>query len=138
MEQQEKTTVNLDRDAISNKLDMDVLTKMEDLMKAKFPVMIEKYLDNAADYIAKLEEAFIDGKVRALADYAHPLKSSSASLGVMAVSELAKTIENNADDIDKNGGDLSVIEPLIGDLKDAFIAVEDTLRQIAKDKAVSI
>jgi len=114
-------------------IDREALEKLRDLMKAKFPVIVEKYLENSTNYIAQAEEAFASGDARALANAVHPLKSSSASLGVTAVSGIAREIEHRADNVAENGGDLSVLEPLLDNLKNARNAVEKMLRQEAQN-----
>ncbi len=105
----------------SNGIDQEILEQMKGLMGDKFGTMIEKYLEKSAKYIAQAEEALANGNAKLLADLTHPLKSSSASLGIIKVSELAASLEHEADAINSNGkGDLSALSTMLEELCTSF------------------
>jgi signal transduction histidine kinase/HPt (histidine-containing phosphotransfer) domain-containing protein/FixJ family two-component response regulator len=55
--------------------------------------VIGAYFDSAPGLVEEIENAIEKGDAGALADAAHPLKSSSASLGALRLSELCKELE---------------------------------------------
>ncbi len=119
------------QDAQNNDIDFDTLEQMKDLMGDKFGSMIEKYLSSSAKYIKQAEEALTNNNAKLLADCAHPLKSSSASLGAMRVSELAADLEHRADEIhESGGGDLSALSTMLSDLQTSFVKSEAALKEV--------
>ena len=55
--------------------------------------LIDAYLGDAPDRLARLRQALEGGDAEAFAREAHTLKSSSANLGAMKISALAKEME---------------------------------------------
>lgn len=88
-------------------MDWDAFERLRGVMEGRFPVVIEKYIEGNAVYMEAARKALAAGDAAALAESVHPLKSSSASLGCMAVAELAKDIEYAARDIAKTGGSVA-------------------------------
>lgn len=110
-------------------IDQSVFSEMKELMEKKFPIMVKKYLENTGKYITQAEGGLASGNARVVMDAAHPLKSSSAVLGLTEVSDLAADIEEKAREIDECDGDLSSLAADIEDLKTAFVRIEKLLRQ---------
>ena len=67
---------------------MGALGEMKDLMGDKFGVLVEKYLLNTTDYVSQLETAVANEEAKIVAGSAHFMKSSSASLGLLKMTEL--------------------------------------------------
>ncbi|MGH1375404.1 MAG: PAS domain S-box protein [Alphaproteobacteria bacterium] len=109
--------------------DHNTFDNMKELMGDGFAPMIQQFLDNSSKYIAQAQEGLANNNAKLIADAVHPLKASSAVLGVIKVSQLAAKIEKGADEV--NGSDdkkISVLSQTIQDLHDAFIDVEETLK----------
>ena len=126
----EKTSV--DQNLISDMtpdIDEELFLQMKDLMGEKFSSMIEKYRDNSVQYIQQIKTGLADNDAQMVADSAHPLKSSSAMIGLMTVSELSEKIESSAKEIIENEGSLSDIASIFGDLQAAFASIEKRLQQ---------
>lgn len=71
--------------------------------------LIDIYSDESPRLIKEMTIAFSEGNLKVVTDNAHKLKSSSAQLGAIGLSETCKTIESLAGD----GGDISALSGLI-------------------------
>jgi len=109
-----------------DEIDLQIYGDIKELMGAKFSTMLEKYLENSAKYITQTEDALNKGEVSHVADSVHPLKSSSASLGIVNVAALAKEIEEQAR---SDSSDLEALSPLMERLKTSFANIEGPLRE---------
>lgn len=108
----------------------ETLAQIKNLMGDKFTALIESYLEDSARYLAQAEEALAEGNAQLLANAVHPLKSSSATLGVMTVSKLASGLEHKADALhQQKEGDLSALLPLLEDLRRSFVESERILKK---------
>jgi len=74
-------------------LNREVLEELFDLMEAEATTLLQEYLNNASSLLHDIERAVREGDASALVLPAHSLKSSSANVGAMQVSELAKRLE---------------------------------------------
>ena len=77
-------------------LDMDVLEELRSIMGAEYLGLIKLFLEDAPRHIQALDAASASNDVAAMVAPAHTLKSSSANLGAMALSAVAKRIEFGA------------------------------------------
>ena len=75
-------------------IDMDELQNVRTLLKDKFPEIVEGYLEDAENYFAGLREGVEQNDIAKMAQYAHPLKSSSAALGIVCAHKLVSKILN--------------------------------------------
>ncbi len=117
----------------SPEIDSETFEQMRDLMGEKFGTLIEKYIRVSGEYVTQAIEAQANNNPKQLADVAHPLKSSSASLGLKAVSSLAKDIEHKAREIEVSGvEDLSSLQTKVNDLQKAFEQTVKILQQEMK------
>lgn len=107
-------------------IDTDILGEIKNLMNTKFDDMIEKYIKNGTSYIIRAKDALAVNNTKALSDSVHPLKSSSASLGLMRVSALAAEIERLAD-----GNSPKPLQDLLLQLEESFAESLDALRKCA-------
>ncbi len=134
---EEKETSNDESSHTSNapdEIDQDALENMKDLMEDKFGACVQKFLDSSAKHIATAEEAIANNNAKLLADSAHPLRSSSATLGLLRVAELAADIESKADQIHATGeNNLSTLSALLEDLKKSFETHQAELRKQISD-----
>jgi PAS domain S-box-containing protein len=111
-------------------IDMSTLKDMQDLMDDKFKPMVEDYLTNSVKYISRAIDAATSGQAKELAEAVHPLKSSSAALGVVQLSELAAEIERKAYQQEKQENkDLGTLSEELKSLRTVFEESERTLRK---------
>jgi HPt (histidine-containing phosphotransfer) domain-containing protein len=74
-------------------LDPEVLEELFEIMEEDALALLQEYLDNAWELLKEIERAVGEGDAGALMLPAHSLKSSSANVGAMQVSVLAKRLE---------------------------------------------
>ncbi len=81
-------------------LDPSALARLRILEKPGEPSIVEQicsvFLEKSADYIENMKNAWEDGDMESLFRHAHSLKSSSASLGAMVLSEKCRELETQA------------------------------------------
>lgn len=77
----------------SSAIDTSVLQELYEIMEEDFVGLLLTFLDNAPGQMAEIEKAVLAGDVKSLVLPAHSLKSSSANVGAMALSALAKELE---------------------------------------------
>lgn len=85
--------------------------------------LIDAYLEDSPGLIAGMQAALAAGNAAELTRAAHSLKSSSASLGAMGLSALAKQLEGMGKESKLDGA-----APLIDQLEGVFSQVEQALR----------
>jgi CheY-like chemotaxis protein len=74
-------------------LDRDVVSELRSVMGQDYLVLIKLFLEDAPKHIEGLKAAATTDDATAMVAPAHTLKSSSANVGAMALSALAKRIE---------------------------------------------
>src|SRR5260370_3187385 len=89
--------------------------------------MIGLFLSYGATKIAEARQAQQAGNLGALADAAHPIKSSAGNVGAIRVQELASLVEQTARQLQ---GDLANAQ--LGELERAFVEAKS---QLEKEKA---
>jgi HPt (histidine-containing phosphotransfer) domain-containing protein len=81
-----------------NKIENDIVEKARELVDeygAEFLVeLIGDFLDDAVVRLVRLRESLAAGDAESLTHEAHTLKSSSASLGALTLSAMAKQLES--------------------------------------------
>ncbi len=77
-------------------LDSEIVEDLWSAMGESFKDLVGVYLEDAPGHLTKLEAAAAVGDIDSLVAPAHALKSSSANLGAMQVSAIAKLIEHGA------------------------------------------
>ncbi|MCB1559560.1 MAG: response regulator [Xanthomonadales bacterium] len=107
-----------------------VIDDLRDIMGAEFNTLIAVFLEDAPKAILKLEAAATAVDLDALVGPAHSLKSTSANLGGMQMSELAKRIEHGA-----RQGQLSDPSADVALLAAEFARVETALKDVLHSRA---
>ncbi|MDH3663989.1 MAG: response regulator, partial [Alphaproteobacteria bacterium] len=74
-------------------IDEEILDGIRESMGDQFGVILQYYLEDADDYVAKIGQARAAGDIEAMVAPAHTLKSSSRQIGALQVSKLAEQIE---------------------------------------------
>ena len=77
-------------------LDYEILEELREVMEEEFTDIILVYMDSAPQLLKKIKEATDSGDIKGLISPAHSLKSSSANVGAMRVSGVAKKLEHAA------------------------------------------
>ncbi|GAA0719172.1 ATP-binding protein [Dokdonella soli] len=76
-------------------LDADTVRELRELMGTDFALLVRIYLDETPPRIAALGQAAARDDRASLITHAHMLKSSSANLGAVALTELARGLEES-------------------------------------------
>jgi signal transduction histidine kinase/DNA-binding response OmpR family regulator len=77
-------------------INREVVDDLKDIMGAEFDSLVRVFLEDAPRSIARLRQAAEGGEVDLMVGPAHTLKSTSANLGAMELSAVAKLIEYGA------------------------------------------
>jgi CheY-like chemotaxis protein/HPt (histidine-containing phosphotransfer) domain-containing protein len=87
----------------SGMIDRTVLEELYEIMEDEFVAVLESYLKSAPGLMYGIRDAVKDRDMDALVKSAHPLKSSSANVGAMELSILARELELKGRDNDTAG-----------------------------------
>lgn len=77
-------------------LSREIVDDLREIMGEEFVALVRVFLEDAPQALQKLEQAAAKRDIDALIGPAHSLKSTSANLGALALSDLARTIEHGA------------------------------------------
>jgi HPt (histidine-containing phosphotransfer) domain-containing protein len=77
-------------------LDQKVLTDLREVVEEEFGTILRGFIDHAPVLQADLDAGLAGGDIAALVRPAHSLKSSSANVGALRLSELSRTVEHAA------------------------------------------
>lgn len=109
-------------------LDMAAVAEAKAMMKAKFPTMVQYYLEDAETYIGAIRDGIASASAANITLPAHTLKSSSRQMGAMRVSDIARTMETLARDLsDAAQADMRDFTELFVRLEAAFAATRTAL-----------
>jgi len=113
-------------------LDTDVVRDLLEVMGDEFTDLVRVYLEDTPKAIAALEQSASRGNVDGLIAPSHSLKSTSANLGALMLSELAKRVEHGA-----RGGTLGASEApiLVAEIKRSFQRVTAELNSLLAKSA---
>jgi signal transduction histidine kinase/CheY-like chemotaxis protein/HPt (histidine-containing phosphotransfer) domain-containing protein len=77
-------------------LDREIVDDLREIMGGEFLSLVQVFLEDAPNALRKLEAAAAHRDLDGLVGPAHSLKSTSANLGALALSDIARTIEQGA------------------------------------------
>ena len=83
-------------------LDMEIVEDLKEMMGSDYRSLVRIYLEDSPKLIGQIQIALNNRDCQALVAPAHTLKSSSANLGALVLSDIAKTIEKSARNGDIN------------------------------------
>jgi len=107
-------------------LDNEVIRDLLDVMGDEFTDLVRVYLEDTPKSVTSLEQAAARGDIEGLIAPSHSLKSTSANLGALSLSELAKRLEHGA-----RGGTLGSEAPLIvAEIRGTFVRVQQELNAL--------
>ena len=84
---------HLEQDAVDREISSKAKEWIEEYGEEFLVELIDAYLEDAPNRVANLRDAFDSGNMENVINEAHTLKSSSANIGAMALSALAKQME---------------------------------------------
>jgi HPt (histidine-containing phosphotransfer) domain-containing protein len=102
-------------------IDQTIMSEARAMMKAKFPTMVQYFLEDAATYIADIRAGIDEKSVEKIISPAHTMKSSSRQMGAMRLSDIAKDIEHLARDQLASGGDIMLFVSMLAALEHAML-----------------
>ncbi len=76
-------------------LDQEIATQLQDLMPDQFAMLMQQYLDMAAEVLKQLDHAVAQSDAELLVRQSHSLKSASAQVGAMRMSEIMRALEES-------------------------------------------
>lgn len=106
-------------------LDRDILDELADIMEDEFGELVEAFLEDSPRLMTEIESGLTENDAHRVAEAAHSLKSSSANLGVMRLSAIAKEIETSG-----RAGDMNGCASLSKDLSNAWAESKQALETI--------
>jgi HPt (histidine-containing phosphotransfer) domain-containing protein len=110
-------------------IDTATFQTLKELMGSEFLVeLIDTYCIETADLIMQLQDAFQAGDSLVLGRLGHSIKSSSASMGALALSEKARELEMLG-----KAGDLIGAGPKLQLLTADFLAVRSCLEELRNE-----
>ncbi|MCB1640230.1 MAG: response regulator, partial [Xanthomonadales bacterium] len=77
-------------------IDEQIVSELLEVMGSEFTALVRVYLEDTPKNLRKLEDAAEAGDMQGMVAPSHSLKSTSANLGAMHLSELSKHIEHGA------------------------------------------
>ena len=96
-------------------LDAEALAELQDLMGEDLADLATAYAEDGQTHIDTIMQALTSGDAEAASEAAHSLKSSSANMSALGVSELARQVEMLA-----KAGNLAEIKPIMASLPERF------------------
>ncbi len=94
---------------------------IKDVMDGRLGELVEKYCRNGQSYVDSIVQSFSNQDYHTLERSAHPLKSSSATLGMVGVSRVAERIEQLSTLDIRSQDEQKELEGLIGELSVLFL-----------------
>ncbi len=111
-------------------IDLKIMQGVRDMMPDKFPKLVDQYIRTTAEDLARAERATAARQAREVAEIMHSLKSSSASLGLMLVAQLAKDLETVTDAMRYDDiGDWPAIAGFLEAVQESFATASTCLRR---------
>ena len=104
-------------------LDTEVVEDLREVMGSEFLALIRVFLEDTPRTLQRLQRAAELGDTSTLVSSAHSLKSTSANLGALDLSELARQIEHGG-----RAGTLDSPQLLVARVVAEFVRVESALR----------
>ena len=112
-------------------LDMEAITEAQETMKAKFPTMVQYFIEDTEAYISNIKDGIDNAKAEKIISPAHTLKSSSRQMGATHISNIARKIEMMAREQSNNGkNDMAAFAPEISALETAFDETKEAFKQL--------
>ena len=111
-------------------LDEGVVNAARASLKDKFSMMVEFYLEDAADHIAQIQAGLADDDPRKVVAPAHTLKSSSRQIGATQVGEIAAWLEEAVRTAEGSRSDVAPLSARAAELSQAFTVLRPRLERL--------
>jgi CheY-like chemotaxis protein/HPt (histidine-containing phosphotransfer) domain-containing protein len=111
---------------LGSPIDAGVIQDLLEVMGDEFTDLVRVYLEDAPKSVSQLERAAMTGSVDGLVAPAHSLKSTSANLGALSLSDMAKRIEHGA----RSGGLPGEAVLLVAELGNEYQRVAAEFRRL--------
>lgn len=106
-------------------VDLETFNKLKDLMKENLNLVLVNYLETTPTEIQGIQNSIDQSNYAALAEIAHPLKSTSAQIGALTLSKQFAELEA----IGKSACGIEKASPLVEQVREEYKHVEETLRE---------
>ncbi|MGD8931281.1 MAG: response regulator, partial [Chromatiales bacterium] len=126
--QQPDATLETHRVEADDNLDYAVLLTLYETMDDDFVTILHSYLEHTPQLLKEIEQAVLEKRPESLVRPTHSLKSSSANVGAMQLSELARELELKA----RQGDDIANLIRLYQSLSECYRLSSEALRKIAE------
>jgi CheY-like chemotaxis protein/HPt (histidine-containing phosphotransfer) domain-containing protein len=107
---------------VNEVIDDAVFANLRDLMGDEFKVLLQAYMEDTAEFVKLLRHACDKEDYAAMQVPAHSMKSSSANIGAITLSGLAKKLEDQV-----RSDKLENVEQQVEDIEEEFKRVVDAL-----------
>jgi signal transduction histidine kinase/DNA-binding response OmpR family regulator len=113
-------------------IDLAALAELAELVGDDVGQVVQTYLVDTPEQLDAVERAIQEGSQEALTRVAHSIKSSSLSLGAMALGRAAASLET----LSRSGGSLEEAIRMLGALRAAFASAENALREMVRSASL--
>jgi CheY-like chemotaxis protein/HPt (histidine-containing phosphotransfer) domain-containing protein len=111
-------------------LDASVIGDLIDVMGDEFTDLVRVYLEDTPRAVALLEQAAANGQRDGIIAPSHSLKSTSANLGAIRLSELAKRLEHGARSGDLGSNPMLLVNELKREYQQVAAALNDLIAKV--------
>lgn len=112
-------------------IDMNIFNEIKTIMADDMSGMVDQYIKSIPIYLETMKNSVQNKDMTSIAEAAHPLKSSSASLGALGLRTLCSDIEK----LSRENGDIEHISKLIDDTESLSKTVIAELESLMNETA---
>lgn len=113
--------------------DRDVLQEAQQVLKNRFPMVLQGYLDDTQGYIDQIAVAIEKNDYQMVFRQAHPLKASSEALGIVRLAKIARALEHAARmTVKEEKSDVENAQQMLESLRQTYISIRPLLLQLLK------
>ena len=108
-------------------INIGVYNTLGEILDDELPSLVEEFIEDTSNKLDALREHVKNNDAENIFSVSHSLKSSSANLGAMQMSEICKLLEMES----RNGGTEGAVE-LVNSLGEVFKGASEELKQLIK------
>lgn len=124
-------SADIDSNPVDMNIDLNIFTEIKTIMGEDMPSMVEQYIKSIPIYLETMKDSVQNNNMIAVAEAAHPLKSSSASLGALKLRNLCSQIEK----LSRENGSSAEIQKLIDEASLASQKITEELEGLIHETA---
>lgn len=110
-------------------IDEHEVKELKDFVKHRFTEIAETFLRCSQDYVDSIVAAHGKNDAEAIVDAAHPLKSSSGNLGLKALSELSRKLEETSAEVVDGETDFTELASMVQELPELYEKTAAALKE---------